>query len=110
MKLSDEVSNVVRRTICLTHQLPEDQPSSIGLICSECHARMLRDPPIGPCRSFWESQPVTLEGECGSVFALVWENFQIRSLHPDSAWEEAERLARSVIDGHHRQRDPGNAR
>ena len=34
--------------------------------------------------SYWESQPevYTAEGEPCFVFAMVWDNFRIRSLHP----------------------------
>lgn len=85
------------QTRCLTHQLLEDFPSSVGLICPECYARLQHDPPRGPCRSFWESQPVLSNGDPCAVFALVWDDFQIRSLHPTSALEDLEREAREVL-------------
>ena len=83
MGLGTVVSNcIATQTRCLEHQLPEDQPSPYGLICRECHARLREDPPRGSCRGVWESQPVLSDGEPCAVFALVWDNFQIRSLHP----------------------------
>lgn len=85
-------------TRCLEHQLPEDQPSPYGLICRECQARLLNDPPHGRCRGFWESQPVANEdGEACAVFTLAWDNFQIRSQQAMTAWDEAERAARDVL-------------
>jgi hypothetical protein len=71
-------------THCLTHQLPEDQPSPIGLVCPECKQRLYVDPPVGNCLAFWESQPgaYALDGEPCWVFTLVWDDCRIRSLHP----------------------------
>lgn len=91
------MKNVAVQTQCLVHQLPEDQPSPLGLICRECHARLRHDPPRGPCRGYWESQPVLSNGDPCSVFALVWDDFQIRSLHPTTAWEDVERMAKEVL-------------
>ncbi|MFM9964028.1 MAG: hypothetical protein ACKV2Q_22725 [Planctomycetaceae bacterium] len=91
------MNHAAPQTRCLEHQLPEDCPSPIGLICRECYARWQHDPPRGPCRSFWESQPVLSDGEPCSVFALVWDNFQIRSLHPSTALDDLEREAREVL-------------
>ena len=85
-------------THCLGHQLPADQPSPFGLICRECHARLLADPPRGPCRGYWESQPVLSDGEPCSVFTLAWDDFQIRSRHPTTAWDDLERDARNVLN------------
>ena len=73
---------IAATTLCLTHQLPEDQPSSLGLLCRLCKEHIQRQPPTGRCLSFWESQPVHIAGESCSVFTLVWDDFQIRSLHP----------------------------
>lgn len=89
-------------TRCLEHLLAEDQPSPHGLICRECHARLREYPPQGSCCGFWESQPVLSDGEPCAVFALAWDNFQIRSLHPTTAWEEAERLAKEVLSTEYR--------
>jgi len=94
------------QTRCLEHQLPEDQPSSLGLVCRECHTRLRHDPPRGTCRSFWESQPVLSDGEPCSVFALVWDDFQIRSLHPTTAWEDLEREAREVLQSARNRSQP----
>ena len=44
-------------TFCLTHQLPEEQTSPIGLVCPQCKHRLYTRPPQGRCRNFWESQP-----------------------------------------------------
>lgn len=91
------MSSIATQTRCLEHQLPEDQPSPYGLICRECHARLRDDPPRGSCRGFWESQPVLSHGEPCAVFALVWDNFQIRSLHPSTALDDLERMARQIL-------------
>ena len=91
-------STITVQTRCLEHQLPEDLPSPLGLICRECHARLRLDAPRGPCRGYWESQPVLSDGDPCSVFALVWDDFQIRSLHPTTAWEDLEREALDVLD------------
>jgi hypothetical protein len=90
-------TTMLKQTFCLVHQLPEDQPSSLGLICGECKQRLQREEPHGRCLSFWESQPVLNDGDPCGVFTLVWENFQIRSLHPATAWEDLEREAREVL-------------
>lgn len=95
--LGAATSAIVPETRCLEHQLPEDCPSSVGLICRECYARLQHNPPRGHCRSFWESQPVLSNGDPCSVFALVWDDFQIRSLHPTTAWEDVERMAKEVL-------------
>ena len=91
------MSVVSAQTQCLAHQLPEDQPSPLGLICRECHARLLVNPPSGRCRGYWESQPVLGDGEPCSVFTLIWDNFQIRSRHPTTALDDLERAARDVL-------------
>lgn len=90
-------STVTAQTRCLKHQLPEDQPSPLGLICRECYTQLRQDPPRGECRGYWESQPVIRDGDPCSVFALVWDDFQIRSLHPTTAWDDLEREAREVL-------------
>jgi len=71
-------------TICWSHQLPEDRASPVGLVCPECKQRLYLQPPSGRCRSFWESQPVAygLDGRPCFVYTLVWDDFQIRSVHP----------------------------
>lgn len=92
------MSSIDPQTRCLEHQLPEDHVSPHGLICRECYARLRDDPPTGACRGFWESQPVLSNGEPCAVFALVWNNFQIRSLHPSTALNELERTAHEVLD------------
>ncbi|MDA0833739.1 MAG: hypothetical protein O2955_05180 [Planctomycetota bacterium] len=72
------------RTYCLTHFLPEDQASNIGLICPRCRQRLYTQPPSGTCRSFWESQPAaySLHQQPCFVYTLQWDDFCIRSLHP----------------------------
>ncbi len=85
------------QTFCLAHQMPEDQPSSFGLICRECQQRLQTESPQGRCRSFWESQPVMSNGDPCAVFTLAWDNFQIRSLHQSTAWDDLERDAREVL-------------
>jgi hypothetical protein len=92
----------IPQTVCLVHQLPEDQPSSLGLICRECKLRLQAVMPQGRCRSFWESQPVIRNGDPCAVFTLAWDNFQIRSLHPSTAWDELEREAKEVLSSSHR--------
>lgn len=71
-------------TFCLTHQLPEEQTSLVGLVCSQCKHRLDTRPPQGRCRSFWESQPAAygLDGQPCFVYTLWWDDFRIRSLHP----------------------------
>ena len=71
-------------TFCLTHQLPEEQTSPVGLICSQCKHRLYTRPPQGRCRNFWESQPAAygLDGKPCFVYTLWWDDFRIRSLHP----------------------------
>lgn len=68
---------------CLSHQLPEDQTSPIGRVCSRCKHRLYVDPPQGEGRGFWESQPAayTLLREPCFVYRLVWSDFEIRTLH-----------------------------
>lgn len=92
------------RTWCLAHQLPEDQPSSVGLVCPECKRRLTGDPPRGRCLGFWETQPALRTGheEPRPIFTLVWDDFRIRSLHPprdidvEELLREAEELSRSL--------------
>lgn len=91
-------TSTTMQTVCLVHQLLEDQPSSLGLICRECKQRLQCEAPHGRCLSFWESQPVLSNGDPCAVFTLVWENFQIRSLHPTTAWDDLEREARDVLN------------
>lgn len=71
-------------THCLEHQLPEDQASPVGLVCSLCKQRLYVQPPQGKGFSCWESQPgaYTLEGDPCFVYTMVWTDFRIRSLHP----------------------------
>lgn len=73
-----------RYNLCLEHQLPEDQTSSAGLVCSRCKQKLYVAPPAGPRRNYWESQPVayTLDREPCFVFTIKWPDFEIRSLHP----------------------------
>lgn len=93
-----ESTSSIPNTRCLEHQLPEDQPSPLGLVCRACHARLLQDPPSGPCRGFWESQPVNdSNGEACAVFTLAWDDFQIRSQHPATGWDDLERAAQEVL-------------
>lgn len=68
---------------CLEHQLAEDHPSPRGLVCPQCFARLMQAPPLGECRSYWESQPAayTVQGEPCWVYNLTWADFRIRSLH-----------------------------
>ena len=94
--------SLMMKTVCLVHQLPEDQPSSLGLICCECKQRLDCEAPQGHCRSFWESQPVISNGDPCAVFTLAWDNFRIRSLHPSTAWDEFERDAKEVLNSPHR--------
>ncbi len=93
----DVPSMITASTRCLEHHLPEDQPSPLGLICPECVARLRRDPPRGPCRGFWESQPILDGGDTCSVFSLAWDSFQIRSLHPSKTLDDLEQMAREVL-------------
>ncbi|MFN0199724.1 MAG: hypothetical protein ACKVT0_23465 [Planctomycetaceae bacterium] len=71
-------------TYCLTHFLPEDQTSTVGLVCPLCKRRLYTQPPRGKCRSFWESQPAAYSPhrEPCFVYTLMWDDFRIRSLHP----------------------------
>lgn len=80
-------------TRCLTHQLIEDQPSVLGLVCSECKQRLESRPPRGRAMSFWESQPAaySAEGEPCFVYTIMWDDFRIRSLHPPAIDERARR-------------------
>ena len=84
------------RTLCLKHQLAEDQASRVGLVCPECKRRLYLDPPAGRCMSFWESQPAAygLDGRPCFVFTLMWKTFRIRSLHPPDS--ETDRRAAIV--------------
>src|SRR5882724_9088166 len=68
---------------CLEHQAPEDQMSPAGLVCPECKQRLYTQPPIGPLRTFWESQPGawTVDREPCFVYSLLWDDYRIRSLH-----------------------------
>jgi hypothetical protein len=88
-------------THCLTHQRPEDQSSPIGLVCPECKQRLYVAPPEGPCLAFWESQPgaYALDGEPCWVFALVWDDFRIRALHPRGSQsdERSRKIARARL-------------
>lgn len=72
-------------TLCLQHQLSENQMSRVGLVCAECKRHLYLLPPAGVCRGFWESQPaaysVGKRRPC-FVFTLKWDSFEIRSLHP----------------------------
>jgi hypothetical protein len=70
--------------VCLKHQKIEDQMSRVGVVCVECKRQLYLNPPQGPCRTFWESQPsaYSLDREPCFVFSLSWDDFQIRSLHP----------------------------
>ena len=81
-------------TFCLEHQRPEDRPSSRGLLCAECHARLIEAPPQGAICSYWESQPAayTLQGDPCWVYTLVWSDFRIRSLH----WNGQQGLPKST--------------
>ena len=71
-------------TRCLTHQLPEDQMTPIGLVCCRCKQRLYVRPPAGRCMAYWESQPgaYSFAGAPCFVYTLRWEDFVIRSLHP----------------------------
>ena len=71
-------------TLCLTHQLPEDQASPFGLFCARCKHRLYTQPPRGRCSACWESQPeaYSLDGQPLFVFTMIWEDYRIRSLHP----------------------------
>ena len=70
-------------THCLTHQLPEDRASPLGLVCPDCKVQLQTAPPRGRALGFWESQPAafTLSREPCFVYTLVWDRFRIRSLH-----------------------------
>lgn len=74
------------QSFCLEHQRPEDRPSSRGLVCTECLARLINLPPQGAVSSYWESQPAayTLQKEPCWVYTLAWDDFRIRSLHWNS--------------------------
>ncbi len=80
---------------CLTHQLPADQASPVGLVCPRCKQRLYLRPPRGRRRSYWESQPVaySLTGEPCFVYTLLWDDLRIRCMHPPEAeTPAAERL------------------
>jgi hypothetical protein len=74
-------------TLCLTHQLVEDQTSPVGLVCRQCKQRLDTHPPTGRCRSFWESQPAaySMARKPCFVYSLMWDDFRIRSLHPPNS-------------------------
>ena len=69
---------------CLEHQAAEDQMSPYGLVCPQCKRRLYTHPPVGPLRTFWESQPGawTVDRQPCFVYSLLWDDFRIRSLHP----------------------------
>jgi len=73
----------LRSTICLEHQLPEDEPSPLGMVCRECLHVVETRYDAERCISFWESQPMayTLAGEPCFVFTIIWDEQRIRSLH-----------------------------
>ncbi len=84
---------------CLSHQLPEDQTSPIGLVCSRCKHRLYVDPPHGHGRGFWESQPAayTLLKEPCFVYRLVWRDLEIRTLHA-AGTNADQRSARQLVE------------
>lgn len=57
--------------------------SSYGLVCPECKQRLYTQPPTGPLRTFWESQPGACapDGEPCFIYSLMWSDYRIRSLH-----------------------------
>lgn len=61
--------------------------SPVGLVCAACKCRLYTQPPTGPLRTFWESQPGawTPDREPCFVYSLLWDDFRIRSLHPAGA-------------------------
>jgi hypothetical protein len=77
-------------THCLHHQLPEDQASTLGLVCALCKHRLYAHPPQGECRSYWLGQPgaYSLDREPCFVYVLSWDDFEIRSLHPAGSTED----------------------
>lgn len=87
-------------THCLTHQLPEDQTSPLGLVCPQCKARLYVRPPAGRPMTYWESQPAayTLDRDPCFVYTLRWDDFVIRSLHP--ARDESDRRIAYIADRH----------
>ena len=92
---------------CLAHQLPEDQTSPIGLVCPLCKQRLYVNPPHGAGRGYWESQPAaySLSGEPCFVYALAWDDFRIRSLHPAGSEVDPRRLRmdRQTVGGVQRE-------
>lgn len=86
-------------TQCLTHQLPEDQGSPVGPVCSLCKQRLYVNPPRGRVSSCWESQPgaYTLAGEPCFVYTIIWEDFRIRSLHPAGVLIDLRSVNRRVV-------------
>ena len=80
-----------QRTFCLIHQAEEDQASPLGLVCPCCKQRLYVCPPRGRCRSYWESQPgsYSLDRKPRFIYTLVWDDFQIRSLHPPESNEDS---------------------
>lgn len=77
-------------THCLHHQLPEDQASTLGLVCALCKHRLYAYPPQGECRSYWLGQPgaYSLTREPCFIYVLSWDDFEIRSLHPAGSNED----------------------
>lgn len=89
---------------CLTHQLPADQASPVGLVCARCKQRLYLRPPRGHRRSYWESQPVaySLAGEPWFVYTLLWDDLRIRCMHPPEeesppAEQESATLSRTPL-------------
>jgi hypothetical protein len=92
-------------TLCLTHQLVEDQASPVGLVCRQCKLLLYTQPPAGRCRSFWESQPAaySMTRKPCFVYSLMWDDFRIRSLHPpnsqnDPRGKKAQAMPAQVAD------------
>jgi hypothetical protein len=92
----DEVTKTIQTGFplarqCLTHQLPENQAVPMGLVCCLCKQQLSLNPSLGECRGYWESQPVaySLSGSPCFVYVLDWENYQIRSLHPEWATSDS---------------------
>ena len=71
--------------------------SLVGTVCAHCKQRLYVEPPVGMCRSYWESQPAayTLIGEPCFVYTLKWDDFQIRTLHPPGV--EFDLRSRNVV-------------
>src|SRR5262249_17368784 len=81
----DETMDVPLRefTWCLDHQAAEDQMSPAGLVCPECKRRLYTQPPQGPLRTFWESQPEawTPSRKPCFVYSRLCDDCRVRSLH-----------------------------